>query len=71
MEPFEWVLVIAGVAVIGLLGTRGRSVVKSAAKGYLSVEEKAKTMTAGLRKEVHEAVEEAREERAKAVEKPQ
>ena len=63
MEPFEWLVLGIGLAVGSLFGSRGKGLVRSAAKGYLTVEEKAKQMTANMREDFQDAVEEARYER--------
>ena len=64
MEPFEWLLLGVGVAVGSLLsGGRSKGVMRSAAKGYLLVEEKTREWTANMREDFRDAVEEARYER--------
>jgi len=64
MEPFEWLLLGVGVAIGSIFsGSRGKSVVRSAAKGYLVVEEKTREWTANMREDFRDAVEEARYER--------
>jgi hypothetical protein len=63
MEPFEWLLLGVGLAVGSLLGSQGKGLVRSAAKGYLTVEEKTRMWTANMREDFHDAVEEARYER--------
>ncbi len=54
--------VLLGV-VIGALAGKGKGVVKSLAKGYLAVEEKAMAVTGSLREDIRDAVEEARYDR--------
>lgn len=54
---------LIGFAVGAMTGTRGKGVVKSMAKAYLAMEEKTRQMTANLREDMRDAVEEARYER--------
>lgn len=68
MEPFEWLILGIGLAVGSLVGSRGKGLVRTAAKGYLTVEEKAKQMTANMREDFRDAVEEARYERDQEIE---
>lgn len=63
MEPFEWLLLLGGVAIGGLLGANGKGVMRNAARGYLTLEEKAKSLSANMREDFRDAVEEARYER--------
>jgi hypothetical protein len=62
MEPFEWLVLGIGLVLGGLFGSKGKGIVKSAAKGYLVVGEKAKTVSANLREDFRDALEEARYE---------
>src|SRR5438067_1765793 len=62
MEPFEWLLLGVGVAIGSLFGTQGKGLLRSAAKGYLVVEEKTKEWSANMREDFRDAVEEARYE---------
>jgi hypothetical protein len=62
MEPFEWLVLGVGLVLGGLFGSKGKGIVKSAAKGYLVVGEKAKTVSANLREDFRDALEEARYE---------
>jgi hypothetical protein len=63
MEPFEWLLLLGGLAVGSLIGSQGKGLLRSAARGYLAVEEKTKQLTANMREDFHDALEEARYER--------
>ena len=63
MEPFEWLLLAAGLAVGSVLGAKSNSVKKSAARGYLVVEEKARDLSSGVRK-VRSRIDEARGHKA-------
>ena len=63
MEPFEWLLLGVGLAVGSLLGSQGKGLMRTAAKGYYTLEEKTKMWTANMREDFHDAVEEARYER--------
>jgi|SwirhisoilCB3_FD_contig_101_358892_length_728_multi_1_in_0_out_0_1 hypothetical protein len=63
MEPFEWLVLGIGFAIGGLVGSRGKGLVRSAAKGYLVVEEKTREWTANMREDMRDAIEEARYER--------
>jgi predicted phage gp36 major capsid-like protein len=67
MEPFEWLMLGVGLAIGSLFGARGKDMVRSAAKGYLVVEEKTKEWTAGMREDFRDAVEEARYEREQEI----
>jgi hypothetical protein len=62
MEPIEWLILGVGLVVGGLFGSKGKGIVKSAAKSYLVVGEKAKAVTANLREDFRDALEEARYE---------
>ena len=62
MEPFEWLILGVGLLVGGLFGSKSKGIVKTAAKGYLVVGEKAKTVTANMREDFRDALEEARYE---------
>jgi hypothetical protein len=62
MEPLEWLVIGAAFLLGGLFGSKGKGIVKSAAKGYLVVGEKAKVVTANLREDFRDALEEARYE---------
>ncbi len=53
-------LFLLGVGVGAVAGTRGKDLLKSAAKGYLALEEKTKALTADMREDVRDAIEEAR-----------
>jgi len=55
-------LLIIGLAVGGILGAKGKTVVKSAAKGYLALSERTKGWGANVRQDFQDAVEEARYE---------
>ena len=59
MEPLEWLLLGIGLVVGGLFGAKGKGIVKSAAKGYLVVGEKAKVVTANLREDFRDALDAA------------
>ena len=70
MEPFEWLILGAGLLVGSLLGARGKDVARVASKGYLTIEEKArqaqermKHVSANVREDFRDAIEEARFER--------
>ena len=63
MEPIEWLVLGLGLVIGGVFGSKGKGIVKSAAKGYLVVGEKAKVISANLREDFRDAVEEARYER--------
>jgi len=63
MEPFEWLLLGVGLAVGSLLGSQGKGLMRTAAKGYYTLEEKTKMWTANMREDFRDAVEEARYER--------
>lgn len=63
MEPLEWIVLGIGLVVGGIFGSKGKGIVKSAAKGYLAVGEKAKVITANLREDFRDAMEEAKYER--------
>jgi len=63
MEPFEWLLLAAGLAVGGVLGAQSSRVKKSAARGYLVVEEKARDLSAGAQK-VRSRIDAARSHKA-------
>jgi len=63
MEPFEWLMLGVGLAVGSLLGSQGKGLVRSAAKGYMSLEEKTRMWTANMREDFRDAVEEARYQR--------
>ncbi len=56
-------LFLLGVGVGAVAGTKGKDLLKSAAKGYLALEEKTKALTADMREDVRDAIEEARYER--------
>lgn len=62
MEPIEWLILGIGLVVGGLFGSKGKNIVKSAAKGYLVVGDKAKGLAANLREDFRDAIEEARYE---------
>src|SRR5579872_7387127 len=62
MEPFEWLLLGVGLVVGSLLGSRGKDVVRSTAKGYMSVSEKTTQLVANAREDLRDAIEEARYE---------
>jgi hypothetical protein len=62
MEPLEWLVLGIGLLVGGLVGSKGKGMVKSAAKGYLVVGEKARVFTSNLREDFRDAIEEARYE---------
>jgi hypothetical protein len=68
MEPFEWLVLGIGVAIGALFGARGKTVVRSTAKGFMALEEKTRELTANVREDFRDAVEEARyEHRREAV----
>ncbi len=66
MEPFEWLLLGAGLAVGALLGSNSKSVMRTAARGYLVVDEKAREWAGNMREDFQDAIEEARYEREEA-----
>ena len=66
MEPFEWLLLGAGLAIGSLFGAKSKGVMKTAAKGYLTVEERTRNWSANMREDFRDALEEARFEREQA-----
>jgi len=62
MEPFEWLVLGVGFALGALAGSRGKTVMRSTAKGYLTLTEKSREWTANMREDFRDAVEEARYE---------
>jgi len=66
MEPFEWLVLGFGLVVGGLFGANSKGIVRTAAKGYLTLEEKTRQWTMNIREDFHDAVEEARYEQGPA-----
>ncbi len=66
MEPFEWLILGIGFAVGTMLGAGSKPLVKTAAKGYLTVEEKARQARDRARRVSEEAREEFRDAIAEA-----
>ena len=54
---------VVGLAIGGLFGARGKSIMKPIAKGYLALSDRIREMTANMREDMRDAVEEARYER--------
>jgi uncharacterized protein YdaT len=63
MEPFEWLVLGVGLVLGGVFGSKGKGVLKSAAKGYLIAGEKAQEWSANIREDFRDAIEEARYEK--------
>jgi hypothetical protein len=63
MEPIEWLLLGVGLLVGGLFGSKGKGIVKSAAKGCMVVGEKTKVVTSNIKENLRDAFEEARHEK--------
>ena len=63
MEPFEWLLLGAGLAIGGLLGANSKGVMRTAARGYLTVGEKTREWSGNMREDFQDAIEEARYDR--------
>lgn len=66
MEPFEWLVLGVGLVAGGLFGVNSKGIMRSAAKGYLTIEEKTRAWSANVREDLRDAVEEARYERDQA-----
>lgn len=60
---FEVVPLLVGLAAGGVLGAGGKGLVKSLAKGYMTLADKAEEWTASIREDFRDAVAEARYER--------
>ena len=54
---------LIGVAIGGIFGANGKNVMKPIAKGYFTLAERAKEMSANMREDMRDAIEEARYER--------
>ncbi len=54
---------LVGIAIGGLLGRKGKDIVKPIAKGAMTLQEKAREWGANLREDMRDAIEEARYER--------
>ncbi len=65
MEPFEWLVFGIGLAIGSLIGARRKSMVKSAAKGYLYLQDSSHALTAGMRVGYHKMRAEAHQEQAR------
>ena len=63
MEPFEWLLLGAGLAVGAMFGANSKSVMRTAARGYLTLGEKTREWAGNMREDFQDALEEARYDR--------
>ncbi len=54
---------LVGVAIGGIFGANGKDVMKPIAKGYFTLVERAREMSANMREDMRDAIEEARYER--------
>jgi hypothetical protein len=66
MEPFEWLLLGAGLAIGSLIGANSKGVMRNAARGYLIAGEKAREWSGNMREDFQDALEEARYDRDEA-----
>src|SRR5438067_2252716 len=62
-KGLEMELFILGLAVGGVAGARGKGFMKAAAKGYLTLADKAREITANVREDLRDAIAEAQYER--------
>lgn len=60
-------LFVVGMAVGGLLGVKGKGIVKSAAKGYFTLMDRSREVGKNLREDFRDAVEEAKYEHEQQV----
>ncbi|HEV2471060.1 MAG TPA: hypothetical protein VGS41_00225 [Chthonomonadales bacterium] len=70
MEPLEWAIFGLVFLAGSIVGANGKEIMRTAAKGFMLVEDKTRHLSANMREDFHDAVEEARFDRTSGTPEP-